>query len=213
LFITEDWKKVDLICAPKIVRTKKFVSALACGPTVLASSYLDYALKHSKLPPTEKHLLHNREFEEQHGFRLVESVGRARQNRGRLLRDWTIFCTDKVTGGYETFKDIIAANGGKCQLWKGRTTTISASKRSIDKSDKEVSQNQEEDEGDVLYLISEPKKEEFPLWEKFRDLAKKHDMTPRIVTTEWLLFVAMAQYVHWNPAWELNEEVVNSKQK
>jgi hypothetical protein len=31
LFITDDFKKVDLLCAPKPVRTKKFVAALACA--------------------------------------------------------------------------------------------------------------------------------------------------------------------------------------
>ncbi|KAF2276225.1 BRCT domain-containing protein [Westerdykella ornata] len=211
LFITEDYKKVDLLCAPTVVRTKKFVAALACGPTVVASSYLDFALVNNKLPPPEKHLLRNHDFETQHGFRLDEALERAKQNQKRLLRDWTIFCTEGVTGGYETFKEIIVANGGQCHLWKGRATKVSAYKRTINTSDKDVSQNQEEDEGDGLYLISEAKKSELPLWTKFRELAQKHDMIPRIVTTEWILFVAMAQYVHWDEKWELKEEMVKGK--
>lgn len=210
LFITDDFKKVDLLCAPKVVRTKKFVSALADGPTLVSTSYLDYAIKNNKLPPPEKHLLNDRGFEKQHGFRLEEALDRAKQNRHRLLRDWQIYCSNNVSGGFETFKDIVVANGGQCSLWKGRTTNITASKRTIDRSVQEVSQNQEEDEGDVLYLISEPDKKEFPMWVKFRELAKKHDMVPRIVRTEWLLFVAMAQYVHWDPEWELTEEGVNA---
>ena len=76
-----------------------------------------------------------------------------------------------------------------------------------------MSQNQEEDEPDVLYLISELKKDEVPLWKKFRDLAKTHNMVPRIVKTEWLLFVAMAQYVHWDEKWQLNEDVLESATK
>lgn len=207
ILITDDCKKVDLLCAPAVVRTKKFVCALACGPTLVSTSYLDHVLKHGKLPPLEKHVLSTREFEEQYGFRLDESIERARQNQKRLLRDWTIFCTSGVKGGIDTFKEIIAANGGRCQQFSGRTANITASKRTVDTSNKEISQNQEEDEGDVLYLISEPVKSEFPLWAKFRELAKKHDMVPRIVTTEWLLFIAMAQYVHWDPSWELNEQV------
>lgn len=209
LFITDDFKKVDLVCAPHPVRTKKFIAALACAPTLVSTSYLDYALKHNKLPSMEKHLLEARDFEEANNFRLSEALERAKQNKHRLLKDWTIFCTQNVGGGFDTYKDIIEANGGKCCMWKGRTTNITASKRPLNTSD-EVSQNQVEDEGDVLYLISDPDKKEFANWVKFRELAEKHDMIPRIVKTEWLLSVAMAQYVHWEPQWELSEKAVKA---
>ncbi|KAF3000118.1 hypothetical protein E8E13_004120 [Curvularia kusanoi] len=210
LFITEDFKKVDILCAPQAVRTKKFVAAMACGPALVGSSYLDFALRNNKLPPPEKHAMDVRDFEKEHGFKMAEAVERALQNRHRLFRDWTIFCTDKVPGGYETYKDIIEANGGKCSLWKGRTTNITATRRIINASAGEESQNQKEDEGDVLYLISDANSNEFTNWTKFRDLAKKHNMVPRIVKTEWLLINAMAQYVHWKPEWELTEEVVKA---
>jgi hypothetical protein len=210
LFVTDDFKKVDLLCAPQPVRTKKFIAALACAPTLVSTSYLDYALKHNKLPPAEKHPLEARDFEQANHFRLAEALERAKQNKHRLLRDWTIFCTMDVPGGFNTYKDIIEVNGGKCVMWKGRTTTVTASKRRLDVSDKEVSQNQVEDEGDVLYLISDASKKEFPSWTKFRELAAKHDMIPRIVKTEWLLSVAMRQNIHWDPEWELSEEVVGA---
>ncbi|EMD91559.1 hypothetical protein COCC4DRAFT_57416 [Bipolaris maydis ATCC 48331] len=213
LFITDDFKKVDLVCAPHPVRTKKFIASLACAPTLVSTSYLDYALKHNKLPPVNKHLLQDKDFEKVNNFKLSEALDRAKQNRHRLLKDWTIFCTEKVAGGFDTYKDIIEVNGGKCSLWKGRPTTVSASKRILNTSDKEVSQNQVEDEGDVLYLISDADKREFTNWNKFRELAKKHDMIPRIVKTEWLLSVTMAQYVHWDPQWELSEESVGAAGK
>ncbi|KAJ8118242.1 hypothetical protein OPT61_g748 [Boeremia exigua] len=210
LFISDDFKKVDLLCAPHAVRTKKFVAAMACGPALVGSTFLDFALKNNRLPPPEKHAMDVREFEKEHGFSMSEAVERAKQNRHRLFRDWTIFCTEKVPGGFDTYKDIIEANGGKCSLWKGRTTNITASKRLVDASAGEESQNQKEDEGDVLYLISDASSKEFTNWAKFRELAKKHDMVARIVKTEWLLINAMAQYVHWKPEWELTEEVVKA---
>lgn len=210
LFITEDFKKVDILCAPHAVRTKKFVAAMACGPSLVGSSYLDFVLRNNKLPPPEKHAMDVRDFEKEHGFKMADAIERATQNKHRLFRDWTIFCTEKVPGGFETYKDIIGANGGKCSLWKGRTTNITASKRLLDASAGEESQNQKEDEGDVLYLISDANSKEFTNWTKFRELAKKHDMVPRIVKTEWLLINAMAQYVHWKPEWELTEEVVKA---
>jgi hypothetical protein len=209
LFITDDFKKVDLLCAPKPVRTKKFVAALACAPTLVSTTYLDAALKNNKLPPPEKHILEARDFEEANGFRMSDAMSRAKQNKHRLLKDWTIFCTQNVAGGFDTYKDIIEANGGKCAMWKGRTTSITASKRPKNPSTDE-SQNQTQDEGDVLYLISDPDKREFAHWAKFRELAEKHDMIPRIVKTEWILCVAMAQYVHWKDEWELSEEKVKA---
>jgi hypothetical protein len=209
LFITDDFKKIDILCAPKPVRTKKFVAAMACAPTIVSTSYLDYALKHNKLPAAEKHILDAKDFEKANGFHLDEAMVRAKQNKHRLLKDWQIFCTQNVAGGFDTYKDIIEANGGKCQMWKGRTTSITASKRAKNPSTEE-SQNQKEDEGDVLYLISDPDKKDFGNWAKFRDLAQKHDMIPRIVKTEWLLCVAMAQYVHWKDEWELSEDVVKA---
>jgi hypothetical protein len=209
LFITDDFKKIDLLCAPKPVRTKKFVAALACAPTLVSTTYLDYALKNNKLPSPEKHLLDSKDFEDANGFRMDEAMARAKQNKHRLLKDWQIFCTQNVAGGFDTYKDIIEANGGKCAMWKGRTTSITASKRSKNPSTEE-SQNQKEDEGDVLYLISDPDKKDFANWVKFRELAKRHDMVPRIVKTEWLLCVAMAQYVHWKDEWELTEDGVKA---
>jgi hypothetical protein len=209
LFITDDFKKVDLLCAPKPVRTKKFVAALACAPTLVSTTYLDYAIKNNKLPAPGKHTLDTKDFEEAYSFHMDEAMARAKQNKQRLLKDWTIFCTERVAGGFVTYKDIIEANGGKCAMWKGRTTSVTASKRSKNSSTEE-SQNQTEDEGNILYLISDPDKKEFTNWTKFRELAKKHDMIPRIVKTDWILTVAMAQYVHWNKDWELSEDAVNA---
>lgn len=209
LFVTDDFKKVDLLCAPHPVRTKKFVAALACAPTLVSTTYLDYALKNNKLPSPEKHALDVKDFEEANGFRMSEAVARARQNNHRLLKDWTIFCTQNVAGGFDTYKHIIEANGGKCAMWKGRTTSITASKRSKN-STTEESQNQAEDDGNVLYLISDPDKKEFGNWAKFRELAARENMVPRIVKTEWLLITAMSQYVHWKEDWELNEDVVKA---
>ena len=203
LYLVNDAKKVDILCAPKVVRTLKFVAALAEGPQLVSSKYLDYAIKHNKLPDAKKFPLDDKDFKQQSGSDLNDAVTRAKQNKHRLLKDFTIFCTEKAK--FDTYKDIVAANGGKCLKWDNRDTAVTASKRKIESQPKEVSQNLEEDEGDVLYLISELVKSEVKLWVKFRELAKKHDMVPRIVSTEWLLNVAMTQRIHWKPEWELHE--------
>lgn len=203
VFITDKYQKVDLLAAPKVVRTEKFVAALACAPTLISTGFLDYALKHGKLPPVEKFPLDTSEYEKENKIKMKDALERAKQNKHRLLKDWTIFCTKNVRGGFDTFKNIIVANGGSCQAWTGRATKLNATKRKIDAQPDEVSQNLREDEGDVLYLISEAKKSEENLWESFRKLALSHDMIPRIVSTEWLLNVAIAQKMMWKDEWEL----------
>ncbi|PVI08471.1 BRCT domain-containing protein [Periconia macrospinosa] len=208
VFITDNYKNIDLLVAPKVVRTEKFVAALACGPTLLSTEFLDYALKHGKIPPLEKFPLDVSEYEKEHKIKMADSIVRAKQNKHRLLKNWTIFCSNNVRGGFETFQKIIVANGGVCQAWTNRTTKLTAAKRKIDALPEEVSQNLIEDEGDVLYLISESKKSETSLWKSFRKMAEQHDMIPRIVSTEWLLNVAIAQKMIWKEEWELKEENV-----
>jgi len=210
LFITDDFKKVDILCAPKVVRTLKFVASLACGPRLVTTEYLDYALKHNALPPLDKYPLQDRAFEKLHGIDMASALDRAKQNKHRLLKDWTIFCTSgvKPSAGYEQYSGIVKANGGTCYQWLGRSTNVTATKRTIETRPQEVSQNLQEDEGDVLYLISEPVQSEVHLWEGFRALAKKHDMVPRIVKNDWLLHAAISQKLHWKPEWELSEEKI-----
>ena len=70
-----------------------------------------------------------------------------------------------------------------------------------------VNRNRVKGEGDTVYLISDPKTgDESTLWNKFRQMARKHNMKPRIVKPDWLLFVAMAQYIEWDEKWALTED-------
>ena len=74
-------------------------------------------------------------------------------------------------------------------------------------SNSAVNRNRVKDEGDTVYLISDPKAgDESTLWNKFRQMARKHDMRPRIVKPDWLLFVAMAQYIEWDEKWALTDD-------
>lgn len=102
-----------------------------------------------------------------------------------------------MLGGFDVYRDIITANGGICNLYKGRST-MTASKRSFTRETQEeqaVAENQGEDEGDTLYLISGEGKKDKELWPKFRELADKENMVPKIVSGNWLLHVAMNQMV------------------
>lgn len=204
IHITENPAECTVLCAPKIVRTRKFVSALAAAPLVVNTEWLDTCLRNNRVPKEGTHVLQDRDEEDRLGFRLDESLERAEKNKGKLLRGWQIFCTENVPGGWEIFKTIIEANGGVCSLYRGRVA-MNASKRTFSREtqeDQAIADHQGEDEGDTLYLISSDGKKDRDLWEKFRNLAKKEDMVPKIVTSDWLLQVTMSQKVEPAGKWE-----------
>ncbi|KAF2428882.1 BRCT domain-containing protein [Tothia fuscella] len=200
ILITDDTAHVDLLCAPKIVRTKKFICALADGPEIVASSFLDYCLKHKEVPDPADHYLRDKLTEETLGITLKESLEQAKANSHHLLQNWQIFCTEDVTGGFETFKFIVEANGGTCMLYKGRTA-MNVTKRAF-ANDDVAAESQGDDEGDTLYLISGGTAKEKELWPRFGEMAKKAKMVPVVVKTDWLLSVCMRHVVHWNDKWK-----------
>lgn len=202
--IVEDTTKVDILCAPKIVRTKKFISALARAPYVVSTSFLDFCLKNQKVPDPEKFSLQDRDTESKTGMKLKESIEQAEKNNGQLLQGWQIFCTSDVTGGFDTYKAIIEANGGVAMLYKGRTA-MNVSKRSFNavSAGAGAVESQGEDNGNTLYLISGEKPSEAGLWDKFRQMAKAADMVPVIARSDWMISVAMRQVVHWDDKWKL----------
>ncbi|GAM83583.1 hypothetical protein ANO11243_015710 [Dothideomycetidae sp. 11243] len=200
----------NLLCAPRILRTRKFVMAISCAPEIVNTGYLDYALKHRELQDTAAYGLQDREMESKWGINLAESLLRAKDNNHKLLRGWTLYVTDKVGGGFETFKDIIEANGGTAIPYKGRTGVQLPRRRLKLEDDPEAgleSQNQGgNEETDYVYLISGTADEEVKIWPTFRKLAEKQGLEARIVKTDWVLNCAMAQRVEWDEQWELSEE-------
>ena len=210
--LTQDPKDVQILVAPKILRTRKFVCALACAPTVVDSKYLDTALKQNKLIQNPA-LLQDHETEERFGFQLATALERAKVNNRKLLRGWSIFVTKDIQGGFDTFKDIITLNGGSVLLYQGRTG-VQIPKRRLRDDPEAGSESQHqggEDEFDNVYLISSAGEAEVKLWKTFRDLARKQDLQARIVKTDWLLNAAMGQEVKWDERWELNEAAAMSQ--
>lgn len=205
--LTQDAKDVDILVAPKILRTRKFVCALASAPRVVDTSYLDYALKKKELPESPQ-LLEDREAEDRLGFKLSNAVDRAKINNRRLLRGWHIFVTKDVAPGFETYKEIVTLNGGAAYLYQGRTGVAMPKRRLRDDPDAgEESQHQGADnEYDFAYLVSGVTGPEQKLWKAFRELAKKQGLEARIVKNDWLLHAAMSQEVVWKDEWELSEE-------
>lgn len=203
--LTQDPKDVDILVAPKILRTPKFVCALASAPLVVDTKYLDAALKQKKLADKPS-ILQDRDAEKRMGFSLADALERAKINDRKLFRGWSIFVTRDIPGTFDTFSSIISLNGGKPMMYQGRTgTTIPKRRLRDDPSAGGESQHQGgEDEYDYVYLVSGTSEPEQKLWKSFSELAAKQGLQARIVKADWLLHAAMGQQIVWKDMWELD---------
>ncbi|KAK4634623.1 BRCT-containing protein 1 [Fulvia fulva] len=194
VLLTQDPAHVDILVAPKILRTKKFVSALACAPLVVDTSFLEYALSKKKLqdnPP----ILKDKDNEDRLGFTLSESLKLAKRNKRKLFANWAICVTKDVNGGFDTYKEIISLNGGETMMYQGRQ------KLSLAKPT-----NQAGNEFDYVYLVSGKSEAEMKLWKKFRENASSQGVEAKIVSSDWVLNAAMSQKITLSEKWVLDEE-------
>jgi hypothetical protein len=141
------------------------------------------------VPDIEDFLLKDGETETRYNFDLEKSVARAKSNRGKLLLGVPIYCTEKIRNGPESYKTIAEANNAIFKVYRARSgTTIRPT-------------TAEEDGGvppEPVYLLSSNSLEEKAMWQRFRDMARKGNMEPRVVAPDWLLDVAMAQQVRFD---------------
>jgi len=185
ILIVQPNQPSDYLVAPHIVRTVKFLVALARGPEVLSCKYIDEALETGAPPPAEDFILQDTDGEERNGFSLATTVARARANKGRLLRGVPIYCTAGIRNGSESYKSVAEAHGALFKIYRGRASTIRPT-------------TAEQDGGrsaEPVYLLSSDTAEERALWPKFEEMAKAGHMEPRIVAPDWLLEVVLQQQV------------------
>ncbi|RSL67911.1 hypothetical protein CEP51_012591 [Fusarium floridanum] len=187
--IVQEGQPCDYLAAPHIVRTVKFLCALARGPTVISSTFIDKTLETGKLPDIEDYILKDKETEMRYDLNLEKSVARAKSNRGKLLMGIPIYCTEKIRNGPDSYKAIAEANGAIFKIYRARSGTT-------------IRPTTAEEEGNAppepVYLLSSLTPDERQLWNRFRDMARKGNMEPRVVAPDWLLDVAMAQQVRFD---------------
>jgi len=183
------------MAAPAILRTPKFLTALAYAPIILSTDFVDTCLEKNKFVKMEDFLLNDKTNEKSLGLKLKDSLAHAKANRRNLLRGVAIFCTDKIQNGPSTYRKIAEVNGGTFTEYTGRAPTIK----------KPTEESQDQDELEPVYLLSGTKPEEMRLWPKFVDMAKKGRMEPRIVKSEWLLDTTMFQRLKWDEKYLVDE--------
>ena len=199
--ITHEPANCTHLAAPHIVRTHKFICALAHAPIILSTDFVDQCLAKNEFLPAEKFELKDPEGEKRLEIKLKEATGRARELRGHLLQGYTIFCTEGVHGGFDTYKSIIETNGGKCLLYRGRAGSSTLSRAGLIGDAEEP----EPDTPEYVYLVSGTTHDEVRLWPKFRQMAQGTGRIPRIVKNDWILDLALSQSVRWRDTYELSE--------
>ncbi|RMZ82777.1 hypothetical protein DV738_g1490, partial [Chaetothyriales sp. CBS 135597] len=189
IHVTVDPSKATHLAAPHIVRTLKFVTAMAYAPVVVSTAFIDACLAQDRLLDTAEFVLQDKENEKKLGFSLEQSRKLARENGNRLLRKRAIYCMENVPGGVETYESIIKANGGQCMTWRNRKGTLVPSRRADSDAESE-DENQHE-----VYLLSADDAGCEKLWDRFRQMAEHSRRTARIVSTDWLVESALSQKI------------------
>lgn len=179
------------MAAPSIIRTQKFISAIAHGPIILSTDFVDQCLAENKRLQPEDFILQDVEGEARLGFKLTEATARAKEHNGHLLQGHAVYCTEAINGGFDTYKAIAGANGGKCLLYRTRAGSHPVARAS-----------RSDDSLQYLYLLSGDTTDEVKLWPKFRQTAQGNGMIPRIVKSDWMIDVAMSQRIHWQEFYE-----------
>jgi hypothetical protein len=174
------------LAAPAMVRTQKFLCALANGPIIVSSDFIDTCVKKGDIPDVDKFLLKDHENEKKFSLKLKDVVARAKANKRNLLRRVPIYCTQEIPNGPDTYKSIVEANGGTFAIYRGRPMI------------KKISAEEDTGPAEPVYLVTGQRPDEKKLWPKFIEMAEAGNMIPRIVHTEWLLDVAMSQQQKWN---------------
>ncbi|KAM0466072.1 hypothetical protein ACHAPV_001025 [Trichoderma viride] len=195
--IVQEGQPCDYLAAPHVVRTVKFLCALARGPTVISSTFIEKTLETGKLQDVEDFILKDAEAESKYDVNLEKSVARAKAHHGKLLRSIPIYCTDKIKNGPESYRAIAEANGAMFMIYRARSGTT-------------IKPTTAEQDGfappEPVYLLSGATPEEKQLWKRFKEMARNGHMEPRVVSPDWLLDVAMAQQVRFDKKFLLEAE-------
>ncbi|KAI8631314.1 BRCT domain-containing protein [Xylariaceae sp. FL1651] len=186
--VVQDGQPCDYLIAPQLVRTVKFLRNLSKGAVVLSSTWIEDCLDNKQVPDPQKYILKDKENEKRFGLKLETSIRRAQENKGNLLAGIPIYCTAGIKNGTNSYQAIAEANGAIFMVYGAKSgSTIKPTKP-------------EEDEGgpEPVYLLSTSSPEEKKLWKRFEDMARRGNMEPRVVASDWLLDVVMKQEVSFD---------------
>lgn len=149
-------------------------------------------------------MLQDTEAEKRMGFKISDSLARAKSNEGQLLRGYSIYCTESIHGGFETYKSIVEVNGGKCLMYRARAGSTATLRAGLDKE----SDGSDAETPEYVYLISGTTPEEAKLWPRFRQMIESMGKNPLVVRQDWMLDLALSQRHQWCDIYALTDKDV-----
>lgn len=186
--LKEPSTKVTHMAVPHIVRTAKFLTALAQAPTILSTDYIEACLAEETLLDPGNYLLEDAEYEKKHNVSLRKALQNAKVNEGRLLANMRIYCSEKINGGFDTMQAIAEANGTSLTTYRGRHMTVPS---------RRAGSHEEAGDGgavdDEIYLLSSGTDVEKRLYPKFISAIEASRHKARVLSSEWLLTTALRQ--------------------
>lgn len=206
ILVTQDARKCSHLAAPSILRTPKFVNALAYAPVIVDIEFITQCLKKNELLNAADFPLVDKAAEKKFKFSLGSAAAKAKENKNKLLRGYHIYCVETIRGGFDAFKSIVDANGGDCLLFRGRLSYHPQREESEDDSSADEDPSRKE-----VYLLSSVVADHQKIWPRFRQMVQQMGKTPRIVRVDWLLDIAMSQELHAANEYELNEDMEDGK--
>ena len=185
------------LAAPSLVRTQKFVTAMAVAPVVISTHWVDACLDKGQLLPPEDFILKDTEGEARLGLRLADALKRAKANNGCLLANETIYCTPNI---YDIYKTIIEANGGRCLTFRGSSRGGLGSNASKANGTAGTGYESDGKEKDEMFLVSGETPEEKKFWTAFEKMSASKGRPASVMRAEWLLDIVMKQELEWEEA-------------
>ncbi|KAJ5596666.1 hypothetical protein N7450_003124 [Penicillium hetheringtonii] len=207
IMVVQDARRCTHLAAPTILRTTKFVNALAYSPAITSVDFVTSCLEQDKLLDPKDFPLVDKANEAKFKFSLAKAADNAKKNKNKLLKGYRIYCVDDIRGGFEAFKSIVDTNGGECLLFRGRLALASQSRREESDDDENEMEDDEPSQREV-FLLSSAEPRHARLWPRFRQLASDIRKTPRIVSVDWLLDMAMSQELRAAEDYEVREDMV-----
>lgn len=211
--VVQDAKRCTHLAAPSILRTTKFVNALAFGAIIVNTEFITACLKANELLNPSDFPLEDKVSEEKYSIKLDVVTANAKRNKHKMLQGYRIFCVEDIRGGFDAFKSIVEANGGQCMLFRGRLALTNSSRR--EESDDEETDGEDEQHSarHEVFLLSSAETKHSRVWPRFRQVALDIEKTPRIVRVDWLLDMAMSQSIRPADQYELTDEMVEDMEE
>ncbi|KXG50798.1 uncharacterized protein PGRI_063700 [Penicillium griseofulvum] len=208
ILVVQDARRCTHLAAPSILRTTKFVNALAYAPTIVSTDFVTSCLKKEELLDPSDFPLADKEAEKKYNFNLSSVTTNAKKNKNKMLQGYRIYCVEDIRGGFDAFKSIVETNGGECMLFRGRLAISNHSRR--EESDNESEAEDDNPARKDVFLLSSAGANHGRIWPRFRQLALDIKKTPRIVRVDWLLDMAMSQETRAADQYELTEEMIEN---